>query len=771
MTGSGTAAGPRRARHASHWGSFSVDADGERVLRVVAHPDDPNPSPLLDNIAAAARHPARVFSPTVRRGWWEDGPGADERRGRDEWLTVGWDAVLDRLAAELERVRSVGGPEAVYAGSYGWASAGRFHHAQSQLRRFFNLFGGSTVSVNTYSTGAAERILPHVVGSDEQVWRSATAWPVIAEHTELLVCFGGLPAKNAAVSPGGVTRHTVKDHLAAGAARGLEIVSFSPLRDDVAAGLGARWQPVRPGTDVAVMLAMARVLVDEGLADLDFCATHCAGVDRFVAGLAGATPDWASSLSGVPAEVITSLARRMASRRTLVTTSWSLQRAEHGEQPVWASIALAALLGQIGLPGGGFGNGYSSLADIGGGRNRVPFPSLPGAGRPARSWIPVARVADMLLDPGGRYEIDGEARVYPAIDLVYWTGGNPFHHHQDLNRLRRALRRPATVVVHEPYWTATARHADVVLPATITLERNDVAVGRGDGHVTAMQAALAPYGSARNDFDIFAGLARRLGFEAELTEGREEDGWLRHLWARWSRRLSDAGMPTMSFDEFWAAGEQRFDAADDRRVYLSAYRADPAAHPLATPSGRIELASAVIDGYGYADCPGVPTWIEPAEWAGAPAAARWPLVMVANNPATRLHSQLDVGALSAGSKVAGREPVRIHPSDAEPRGVSTGDVVAVWNDRGRVLAGAVVSDDVMPGVVQLSTGAWYDPDDPAADAPTCVHGNPNVLTADRAASRLSQACTGQHALVELARFDGVAPPVRAHQPPEISGEA
>jgi len=139
--------------------------------------------------------------------------------------------------------------------------------------------------------------------------------------------------------------------------------------------------------------------------------------------------------------------------------------------------------------------------------------------------------------------------------------------------------------------------------------------------------------------------------------------------------------------------------------------------------------------------------------------------MVANNPASRLHSQLDTGAVSARSKVAGREPIRIHPLDAAARGVSTGDVVVVENDRGRILAGAVVSDAVSAGVVQLSTGAWYDPDDPAAESPTCVHGNPNVLTADVGTSRLAQACTGQHCLVEVSAFDGAPPPVRAHQPP------
>ncbi len=762
-----------RHRQTSHWGAFSVEVDDGRVVAVEPHPADPAPSLLLGNIAGAARHRSRVASPAVRRGWLEGGPGPDERRGRDEWVSVEWDEALDLVATEIDRVRSDAGPDAIYAGSYGWASAGRFHHSQSQLRRFVNLIGGATASAGTYSTGAAERILPRVVGSDEDVWRKATAWPVVAAHTELLVCFGGLPAKNSAVSPGGVTRHTVGAHLAAARRRGMELELFSPIADDVDPALRPTWHALRPGTDVAVMAALAYVLVDTGRADLGFVANYCVGGSQLVAYLRGAadgvakTPEWAEAISEVPATVIRDLAGRLAERRTLITTSWSLQRAEHGEQPVWMSIALAALVGQIGLPGGGFGNGYSSLADIGGGTTRVPFPALPGTSRSLRSWIPVARVADMLLRPGEEYEVDGSRRRYPAIQLVYWAGGNPFHHHQDLNRLRGALRRPHTVVVNEPYWTGMARHADVVLPATVTLERNDIAQGRGDPFLIAMQQALPPYGEARHDHDIFAGLADRLGVGEAFREGRDVDGWLRYLWDRWTERMAAVGAAVPTFDDFWAAGEMPLDVADDDRVYLAGFRADPQCHPLFTPSGGIELYSEAIAGFGYDDCPPHPAWLPPSEWLGGPRAQRFPLHLIANNPATRLHSQLDPGGYSGSSKVHGREPIRMHPTDAAARGIADGDVVQVANDRGMVLAGARLTDAVRAGVVQLSTGAWYDPDDPAAERPTCVHGNPNVLTPDAGTSRLAQACAGQHALVEVTRYEGPLPPIRAYDPPEL----
>jgi biotin/methionine sulfoxide reductase len=170
---------------------------------------------------------------------------------------------------------------------------------------------------------------------------------------------------------------------------------------------------------------------------------------------------------------------------------------------------------------------------------------------------------------------------------------------------------------------------------------------------------------------------------------------------------------------------------------------------------------------GYDDCPGHAAWLEDDEWLGSPRVQRFPLALVANNPATRLHSQLDAGAYSQSSKVAGREPARLNPADADARGISTGDVIRLWNDRGACLAGAVVTDAVRPGVVQLSTGAWFDPDDPSAELATCVHGNPNVLTHDVGTSKLSQGCSGQHALVEVERLEGAAPPVRAFESPRI----
>jgi biotin/methionine sulfoxide reductase len=757
----------------SHWGAYRVQAEPDGEIVVAPHPDDPAPSPLLGNIAGALRHATRVRRPAVRRGWLEHGPGPSDRRGHDPFCEVSWDKALDLVAAELTRVRGAHGNEAIFGGSYGWASAGRFHHAQSQLHRFLALGGGYVASRNTYSLGTSEVLLPHLVGSAGLVLRGASSWPTIVANTELIVAFGGIPEKNVYVTPGGMTTHGTPGYLAQLAARGTKIVLISPLRSDLPGYLDAEWHPVVPATDVALMLGLAHTLAAEGLHDKEFLETCTAGYDTFERYLFGdddgAEKDagWAGSVCGVEPEAIRDLARRMAAARTLVTVTWSLQRTRYGEQPVWAALALAAMLGQIGLPGGGFGHGYGSMGDIGSHGPLVKLPTLHQGRNPVRTFIPVARIADMLLDPGGRYDYDGQRLTYPDIRLVYWAGGNPFHHHQDLGRLRTAFGRPDTIVVHEPHWTATARHADIVLPTTTSLEREDIGSGRRDTHLIAMHRAADPVGEARDDHEILAGLAARLGFGQAFTEGRDARQWLEHLYGEWRDGMLGKGHDVPEFAEFWDAGEYRLPGGPEHFTLFEDFRADPVRSPLYTPTGRIEITSETIAGFGYPDCPGHPVWLEPDEWLGAPLAGRFPLHLIANQPSTRLHSQFDVGATSQRGKVAGREAIQMHPQDAADRGIAAGDVVKVYNDRGACLAGAVLTTAIRPGVVRLPTGAWFDPVPGIGPPPLCAHGNPNALTADVPSSRLSQGCAGQHALVQIERWIGEPPPVTVGSPPPL----
>jgi biotin/methionine sulfoxide reductase len=372
----------------------------------------------------------------------------------------------------------------------------------------------------------------------------------------------------------------------------------------------------------------------------------------------------------------------------------------------------------------------------------------------------------MLEHPGETFNYNGGSHAYPDIKLIYWAGGNPFHHHQDLGRLLQAWRRVPCVIVNEQFWNATARLADIVLPATTTLEREDIGFATLERYMVAMKPAIAPVGEARDDYEIFRDLARRLGAEAAFTEGRDVAQWLRWMFDDCRPRAASVGVDLPPFDEFWEQGLIDLGAQQRPVVMLESFRKDPAAHPLGTPSGLIEIFSARIDGFDYADCRGHPRWMEPAEWLGSSKAKRFPLHMLSDQPHTKLHSQLDHGALSLANKVAGREPVTLNPLDARRRGIAAGEVVRIWNERGACLAGAVVSDHIRPGVVKLSTGAWFDPQswsDPRVDN----HGNPNAVTLDLGASQLSQGCAAQTCLVEIEKLREPAPAVSAFTIPVL----
>ena len=192
--------------HSSHWGAFSVLVH-DRELEVVPHPRDPNPSALLGNITAATSHKARIARPMIRRRWLEHGPGSDERRGCDAFVPMSWDETFEHLAAELRRVYDEYGPRAVFGGSYGWASAGRFHDAQHQLHRFLNLLGGYVRSVNSYSSGAAAVILPHVIGPQAALAGNNVSWAELMSESALVLAFGGMALKNNDVGGGGTSQH------------------------------------------------------------------------------------------------------------------------------------------------------------------------------------------------------------------------------------------------------------------------------------------------------------------------------------------------------------------------------------------------------------------------------------------------------------------------------------------------------------------------------------------------------------------------------------
>lgn len=736
----------------SHFGTYAIAVDSAGV-HASGNPFETFTSGIMQSFEELLTSPTRIKRPAARKSFLEARADNRLKRGEDEFVDVSWDEALDLVAHSLSGIYRDKGPASIFGGSYGWASAGRFHHAQSQLHRFLNTLGGYTASKNTYSHGAAEVLLPHIVGTEDDIIYRGTTWPVIAENTEYIIAFGGLPAHTGLILPGAATEHSNDFWINECARRGTRLVTIAPSTSAYDAILPSRWIALRPNTDTALMLGLAHVLYTKNWHDAEFLRKYTVGFEKFLPYLLGTSDGvakdaaWAGGICGLPAELIEDLAGLLHNHRCLLTATFALQRAEHGEQPFFMLVVLAAMSGQIGLPGGGFSFGLTSFNATAKPIERIPFGALPQGTNPARLRIPVACITDMLERPGGAFTYNGSSHRYPTIEAIYWAGGNPFHHHQDLRRLAKAWKQPKLVVCNEIEWNAMARHADIVLPVCSTLERNDIMASQYDPYVVAMKKVSEPIGQSRCDFDIFCALAERMGVGDAFSGGHDETGWLKQIYENGQKYAARSGIEMPEFDEFWRKGVFRRSQHLLRRTLLSAFRTDPDKNRLRTKSGKIEIFCQALADMKLADCPAHPVWLEPKEWLGSKLATKFPLHLLSPQPRHRLHGQLDRNGASAAAKINGREPIYLNPKDARDRKIRDGDTVRVFNERGTILCGAKFMDELASGTVLLETGAWFTPS-PNEDV-DCDHGNPNVLTADRRTSSLAQACAANSTLVQV----------------------
>ena len=762
----------RLVRTASHWGAFWVQVRDGRAVGVKPFEKDEHPSPLAQSQVEAVYDKSRIDRPHVRKGFLDHGAKSDRtQRGAEPFVPVDWDTALKLVSGELTRVKESFGNRAIFAGSYGWSSAGRLHHAKSLLARFMNLHGGATVQVDTYSNAAGSVITPHVLGDTTAISGPGTTFDTIAENTRLVVSFGGMPLKNLQIDSGGTGEHSSISSISALAGRGIEFVNISPLRTDQTDELKAEWLPAIPGTDTAIMIGLAHTLVAEGLHDPAFLDRYTVGFEKFRRYLMGEDDGqpkdaaWAARISGIDAETIRE------------------PRAPHGRN---AHLHHHHLVAAARRP--------RRAADLDDHRARRDA-------RPDRSARRRLRVRLRLdepdgagtfagggAQPSGRAQPDqflhpGRAHLRPAAASRHdHRLQRPAHHvprdQADLLVRRQSVPPPSG---HQP---AGAGLAACPRPSSCTRSsgrrpratptsccprprRSSATTSPRRRTATCSRCIRRSSRSARRATTSTSSpiSAERLGFREDFTEGRTEMEWLRHLYEIVRQQAARHGIERPDFETFWETGYIA-DPVTKHFDYLSGYRADPQGKKLKTPSGRIEIFSEKVASFGYDDCPGHPVWIEPAEWLGSPKADR-KLHLISNQPTMRLHGQLDNGPVSRASKVKGREPVLINPQDAAERGITDGDVVRVFNERGACLAGAVVTDAMSRGVLQLQTGAWYDPDQPGQVGTLDRHGNPNVLTLDKGTSKLAQGPSSQTTLVEVERWTEPVPDIRAFDQPAM----
>ncbi len=778
---------------AARWGILKASVKNGKIVKSAPWKITSKIPNTLQNTMADLVYNTRIKAPMVRKSYLADPDNPKpELRGLDEWVEVKYEDAIKLVARELKKTREQKGADSVFAGSYGWQSTGNVHVSRTLLHRFMNLTGGFTGVTGDYSTGAAQVIMPHVTGSN-QVYEQQTSWPVVLENSKVVVFWGLNPISTLRVAWTSSDEQGFK-YFEQLKNSDKEIIIIDPIKTVSGKYFEgkARWITPRPNTDVAMMLGMAQHLYSQGKYDKEFLQSYTVGFEKFAPYLTGQsdgvakTPEWASEICGISADVIKELAIKFYENRTMIMAGWGIQRAHHGEQAHWMIVTLCAMLGQIGLAGGGFGFSYhyanggapTCAGGVIGGMNAASVGVVKDGkflglaqdqkqgGEATQAWLvntakvtfPLARIADALLNPGKTIDANGEKITYPQIDFIYWVGGNPIVHHQDTNTNIKAWRKPRTIVVNEIYWTPTAKMADIVFPTTTEYERNDITMS-GDYsnmHIIPMKQVVAKQHGAKDDYQIFTDLCKAYadGLAEVYTDGgKTEMDWIKEFYEGAASAVNAntaLGIQMPSFEQWWEKNEPtEFYETPESAAYVTFedFRNDPVLEALGTPSGLIEIYSDTIAAMNYKDCGAHPMWFEPVEWLGMKdKPAKFHLLSI--HPYDRLHSQQSNTSNRKRYAVADREPVLINTEDAKELGIKQGDLVRVYNARGEILAGANVSSDIMRGVVQIFEGAWYDPNAEGL----CKNGNPNVLTIDLPTSELANGNISHTALVDIELY-------------------
>lgn len=665
------------------------------------------------------------------------------KRGGGEWEEISWDEALDLVAEKLTYTIDTYGNEAIYK-NYGSGVWNAHLGTSGGWARLFNLLGGFLGYYGNYSYAQIIGITKHHYGNpDEQI---SNSFEDSAQNSRLIVLWGNNPQETR-MSGGGNTFTS----LFAKKERDVRVIVVDPRYSDSAAVLADQWIAPKPGTDAALVAGMAHVMITENLHDQAFLDTYCQGFDEdhmpdgvptgnsyrsyvFGQGPDGVekTPAWAASITGVPESTIVRFARDLAQTKPAnITQGWGPQRHANGENQARAIYTLAALTGNVGVPGGGTG-----------GREGYYWPEsqwFPDGENPVKTKISMFGWTD-AIDHGPEMTalkdgVVGKDKLDVGIKFMLQYGGNMLaSQHADINRTRALLEDESKcefILVVDNQMTASARMADLILPDTTTSERWDLVPSEYTGDMAYLimaEQAIEPLYDTMNSYDMCAGIAERLGVAKEFTEGRDLEGW-----ARWLQEENQKAHPHFpSFDELREMGVYRYTSPQGLTVALKDFRDDPVANPLATPSGKIELFSTGLWELAH-------TWEfddpEPGDritalpehmdtWEGAEEAktnVTHPLQIIGHHYKGRTHSTY---ANLSNNIEAHPQMAWISSRDAEARGISNGDMVEVFNDRGRIRIPARVTARIMPGVVSVPQGAWFNPDADGVD----IGGAVNTLT-------------------------------------------
>jgi anaerobic dimethyl sulfoxide reductase subunit A len=648
-------------------------------------------------------------------------------RGKGEFERISWDEALDTVASEIKRVKNSYGPAAILS----FSSVGdvTLLHNAGLMERLLTKAGGYS---GPWGAASGEGAVFALLATYGAFATGNTRDDLL--NSRLIILWGWNPAVTGSV---GNTRL----YLSQAKEAGIRIVCVDPKHTESAAVLAQQWIPIRPGTDTAMLIAMAHVMITEDLHDQTFLDKYTLGFEKFRDYILGRedgvpkTPFWAQDITGVPANTIASLAREYATiKPAALMTSFAPGRSAYGEQYHRAAITLAAMTGNIGIQGGNapshcLGDVLPALRlgppvfacivannpvdDAFPPRKESPFyeimfkymPTNYYFGSPSSARVNRFNMADAILK--------GRSGGYPAdYKLLYMVNFNYVNQYANTNKIVQALKTLECVVIQDQFMTPTAKFADILLPTNSFLERNDLTTGGIGPFYGYMNKAIDSLDESKSQFEIAAQLAPRLGVTDFNAKTEEE--WLREIVARCEdipdyEAFKKNGVHKITFDQPYVCFQNQI--------------SDPVNNPFPTPSGKIEIYSQQLADMHNPTVPPIPKYIETWESRNDPLAKKYPLQLITTHTQRRAHTQFDN---IPWLRELYPQAISINTADAQKRGIKDGDMVRVFNDRGEMIIPAKVTERIMPGVVDIPQGAWYDPDKKGADRGGCA----NILTKD-----------------------------------------
>ena len=688
-------------------------------------------------------HPGRLKYPLKRTG----------KRGEGKFERITWDEAYEIMYNEISRVIKQYGNSAIFI-PYGTGSYTNLNGRWPAVR-LMNLLGGSLGYYNSYSWACTNIATPYVygtlnTGNQRQDWL----------NSRYIIMWGWNPAE---MKDGTNSEYFIRRARENGA----RTVCIDPRLSMSAIALADEWIPIRPGTDAAMMSAMAYVIITEKLTDDDFIRRCCSGYDStqmpagceneesykdYILGTRDGipkTPEWAEKITAVPAATIARIAREYATIKPAVLyQGYGMQRRAYGEQTVRAGAALSAITGNIGIPGG-WASGLGSQA---GGE---PFWSVfPSGENPVKARIPVYLWTEAIIrgkEMGPADGVRGVAKLDNNIKLIWCIASNILiNQHSNINRTAAILRDENLVefiTVQDNFLTPSAMFADLVLPACTQFETWGVEDGWKYGEEVFLTPKIVePLYESKSDYRICADLAKRFGVWNEFTAGgRDEKAWAEWIIDEIYRKTRFPEMPAFRELEKSNAGVY-VKPVSKPVVAFADFRKDPVKYPLKTPTGKIELFSKPLHEMNNPEIPAVPKYIQEWESPFGKEAEKYPLQAIGHHYMPRVHS---THFNNEWTSEAFPQVVFMNKADADKRKIKNGDIVKVFNDRGALVARCRVTSKIMPGVIDIPQGAWYMPDKEGIDR----GGNINVLTTERWTA-LAKGNPQHTIMVEVEKFKG-----------------